>query len=492
MKTKARVPTRLAVGLAAVLLSAAPCASLSQASPGFPAIDVEQPQGWDDDLRMAEPEDLNADPHILEFSLEASISNLEIVPGKATPAWTYNGTVPGPLIRAQVGDRLIVHFTNALPEATTIHWHGVRVPNAMDGSPGITQDPIRPGTTFTYDFVLKDAGTYWYHPHLNSPAQVAAGLYGAIVVEDPAEPDFGDDLVLVVSDIAIAVDGSLEPANRGGAFGDLFGREGDVLLINGKIKPTLKVRTGKQQRWRVVNAAITRYVPLALRDHRWTRIGGDGGLLERPERIPRIVLTPGERADLLFTPVSDPGTQREFAWLPVDRGLGTITGRGRIPMMTIQTVDAPPVRPLEVPEHLRTIKSVDINGATEKRVELNITIGAPVNRMMNINGVAHESLIEARVGETQVWNVVNNSDFDHPFHIHGYFFQVLDDTRIPEWKDTVNVPSHKSLRLAITFDDRPGMWMVHCHILDHAEAGMMGHLRVIGHSADAASAHMHP
>jgi FtsP/CotA-like multicopper oxidase with cupredoxin domain len=112
--------------------------------------------------------------------------------------------------------------------------------------------------------------------------------------------------------------------------------------------------------------------------------------------------------------------------------------------------------------------------------------------MMNINGVAHESLIEARVGETQVWNVVNNSDFDHPFHIHGYFFQVLDDTRIPEWKDTVNVPSHKSLRLAITFDDRPGMWMVHCHILDHAEAGMMGHLRVIGHSADAASAHMHP
>ena len=93
--------------------------------------------------------------------------------------------------------------------------------------------------------------------------------------------------------------------------------------------------------------------------------------------------------------------------------------------------------------------------------------------------MAHDYMISARIGETHVWEVVNTTDFDHPFHLHGYFFQVLDDERVPEWKDTVNVPNHTSLKLAMVFDERPGMWMLHCHILDHAEVGMMGHLHVM-------------
>ncbi len=116
--------------------------------------------------------------------------------------WTYNGLVPGPMIRARVGDRVVVHFTNNLAEETTIHWHGLRVPAAMDGMPGHSQAPIQPGGTFDYDFVVPDASTFWYHPHMNAAVQEGNGLYGAFIVDDPAEPtDLGDEVVMVLSDI---------------------------------------------------------------------------------------------------------------------------------------------------------------------------------------------------------------------------------------------------------------------------------------------------
>ena len=125
---------------------------------------------------------------MLEIELEARVADVEILPGTTTPAWTYNGTVPGPMIRAKLGDRVIVHFKNSLPEATTIHWHGLRVPNDMDGAPGVTQPPIESGGEFRYEIELRDAGTYWYHPHTDSSTQVGRGLYGAFIVEDPADP----------------------------------------------------------------------------------------------------------------------------------------------------------------------------------------------------------------------------------------------------------------------------------------------------------------
>jgi FtsP/CotA-like multicopper oxidase with cupredoxin domain len=483
MAGELRLPRRLrlAFGAGVFLVShlLAP-ASAAQDSPPSSA-DVAQPERWDAELAIPGPEDLNPDPHVLEFNLEARIAELEILPGTATPAWTYNGQLPGPLIRAEVGDRLIVHFTNSLPEPTTVHWHGVRVPNAMDGAPGLTQEPIPPGGTFRYEFILEDAGTFWYHPHLNSPAQVARGLYGAIVVTDPGDPVgmAEDELVVVLSDIALDPDGSLRAADRGGSFGVLFGREGDIVLVNGRIAPTLRARAGKPQRWRVVNAAITRYFPISLRGHRWVRLGGDGGLAARAEELPRLVLAPGERADLVFTPAGDPGTEQQMSWLPVDRGFGTAVGRARVPMMTIATVDDPAVAPAALPTELRAIPPIDIGHADERTIELTIDLERPDTEMMGLNGVAHHFMLEARVGETQVWNIVNGTDFDHPFHLHGYFFQVQDEGRVPEWKDTVNVPAKTSLRLAVVFDERPGMWMIHCHILDHAEAGMMGHLHVM-------------
>jgi FtsP/CotA-like multicopper oxidase with cupredoxin domain len=453
---------------------------------------VAQPPGWDDELALKLAPDLDPDPTVLEVELEARIEELEIVPGTRTRAWTYNGSLPGPMIRAKVGDTIIVHFKNSLPEATSIHWHGLRVPNEMDGVPGLTQPRLEPGAEFRYEFVARDAGTYWYHPHQNSAAQVGWGLYGPLIVEDPADPEvFGDELVLVLSDISVDEAGQFLPADHGGEFGDLFGREGRVILVNGRVKPHLKVRAGKQQRWRVVNSARARYFSIQLRGHTLIKLGGDNGLAERSRALNRIVLVPGERADLVFTPSDAPGTSRAFEWIPTDRGFGSVYNRPREDIMHIDTATDPAVTPEPIPELLRPIEPIDV--ANAKEVTLDLTIATETMRdgkevVMGVNGIPYwkSKPLEARIGETQVWTIRNDTDFSHPFHLHGYFFQVLDE-RVAEWKDTVDVASRSSLRIAVRFDDRPGIWMYHCHILDHAESGMMGHLWV---AAEGEHAHM--
>ncbi len=477
-------------GVALALSAASLVAGCSpKDAPTLAAHEVSQPEGWDADLKLEVAKDLNPDPHIVEIDLEAKIAEVEILPGLKTKAWTYNGGVPGPMIVANVGDKLIVHFKNSLPEETTIHWHGLRVPNNMDGSPGLTQDPVPSGGEFRYEFTLPDAGTYWYHPHVNSSGQVGRGLYGPILIKDPKDPKaFGDDLVLVVSDMSLDSDGQLLAQDNGGKFGDLFGREGNILLVNGKVVPTLKVRKGKQQRWRIINASRARYFNVRLHNHRFMRLGGDNGLAERSEDVYSLLVTPSERADAVFTPANEPGTEDMMRWSPTDRGYGSMFNRAPEKMLRIVTVDEPPVTPEPIPTHLRDIEPIDITGAAERTMELTINLDNN-DVVMGINGVpyGHDKPFEATVGETQVWHVINHTVFAHPFHLHGYFFQVLDDTRVPEWKDTINVPVDAQVDLAVRFDDRPGMWMLHCHILDHAEVGMMGHLHVAPRPGDPSS-----
>jgi FtsP/CotA-like multicopper oxidase with cupredoxin domain len=433
---------------------------------------------------MPIPRDLNPAADVLEIEIEARVEEIELLPGTKTPAWTYNGTVPGPMIRAKLGDRVIVHFKNSLPEATTMHWHGLRVPNDMDGAPGVTQAAIESGAQFRYEFELTDSGTYWYHPHMDSSAQVGRGLYGAFIVEDPADPaSFGDDLVMLLSDISLNERGELLDADSGGNFGDLFGREGTVLLVNGKVLPTLKVRNGKQQRWRIINATRARYYNVRLRNHRFMRLGGDNGLAARSQDVYNLIVTPGERADAVFTPADPPGSRNVLRWVPTERGYGSTFNRSSEQMLIIETVADAPVTPEPIPAELRTIERLDVTAATHRTLDLTIDIASTVE--MGINGVPfwQAKPLEIALGDTEVWRLVNNTDFSHPFHLHGYFFQVQDDARVPEWKDTVNVPTKSELTIAVRFDDRPGTWMYHCHILDHAEAGMMGHLVVQDPSA---------
>jgi FtsP/CotA-like multicopper oxidase with cupredoxin domain len=211
----------LAVALAAGAASAQTAPSLA-------------PPGWDAGLKLPEAVDRNPDPSVVEIDLTARVADVEVAPGLRVKAWTYDGGLPGPLVRVSVGDRLVVHFTNQLPEPTTIHWHGVRVPIEMDGVPDISQPEVKTGETFTYDFIVRDAGLFWYHPHVMSAAQVGFGLYGALQVDDPGDGvGVADELTLVLSDIGFDKRGELEPADSGGPAGQVFGREGQYVLVNG-------------------------------------------------------------------------------------------------------------------------------------------------------------------------------------------------------------------------------------------------------------------
>ena len=207
-------------------------------------------------------------------------------------------------------------------------------------------------------------------------------------------------------------------------------------------------------------------------------------------KLARITIVPGERMDLVYTPEVEPDTTTHLRWLGYDRGFGTLVGRGPQDVMAIHSVVEPPVEPAQIPEVLREIVPIDTSHALARTLEMTISLEGRVE--MGFNGVPNwrAQPLVAHIGEKHVWTLVNNSAFDHPFHLHGYFFQVLDDKRVPEWKDTVNVPVKSSLRIAVSFDERPGLWMYHCHILDHAEVGMMGHLQVL--PADASPGSLAP
>src|SRR5688572_28974451 len=297
---------------------------LCVASPAVAAAQSLQPDGWDANLKLAEAADINPDPKIVEVVLEARVSPLEIVRGTRTDVWTYNGGLPGPLIRAHRGDRVIVRFSNSLPQSTTVHWHGVQVPIEMDGVPGASQPPVEPGGTFTYDFVVPDSGLFWYHPHVMSAAQVGFGLYGPLLVEDPDDTvKVADELVLVLSDIAMDDNGKLHSADSGGIVGALLGREGNHVLVNGRVRPTMTVREGALQRWRIVNAAKSRYFELVLGDGQpFELIGVDGGHMEYSLKRWTIVLGPGERADVLVAPRLN-GQSVTLITNPFNRGYGS-------------------------------------------------------------------------------------------------------------------------------------------------------------------------
>jgi len=443
-----------------------------------------QPVGWDSAVKLPEAIDINPDPHIVEINLEARLAPIEIKKGLRVDAWTYNGGLPGPLIRAQVGDRLIVHFSNTLPQPTTVHWHGVRVPIQMDGVPEISQPEVKSGGSFTYDFVVPDAGLFWYHPHVMSAAQVGFGLYGALLVEDPAERQtvgIVDQLVLVLSELAADEHGVFESPDSGGSLGMVFGREGNHVLVNGRVGSRLIVRAGAPQRWRIVNAAKSRYFSLDLDDSLFTRIGGDGGLQEYPETVDRVVLAPGERTDLIVTPNAAPGSELTFRTTLFNRGFGSVEARMPFDdLLTLAVAELPPVvTPARSPVR-RSIGPIDRSGATDVNIELTLAQRPDKSFEYGINGVPFSKgkSFTAKPGETQIWTVTNKTKWSHPFHLHGFFFQVLDDKGAPvrplAWKDTVNVPLEETVRLIVRFDDREGSWMFHCHILDHADGGLMG------------------
>jgi FtsP/CotA-like multicopper oxidase with cupredoxin domain len=415
---------------------------------------------------------------VVAIDLEARETDWELAPGRSIRGWGYNGQIPGPTIEARVGDVLEVRLTNRLPEPTTIHWHGLRVPAAMDGT-DMVQRAIAPGETFTYRFRLPDAGTFWYHPHSNETVQLEKGLYGALIVRAPDEPVLDGERILVLDDLKLDRKGRI--AKFGGLIQRHDGREGDVRLVNGKAEPELTIADGHIERWRIVNASSARYVRFSIGGKPFRILGTDGGLLEAPVTAAEVLLAPADRVDLAVGPFA------EGELLPVEALTyfrTTIRRRKTERFATLKVVTSAKPSTAVIPERIRTITPLVTGPVNPTRtVKLGVRMNLRRGVDFVINKEMHHRDAPVKVGELQVWDIVNETLMDHPFHLHGFFFQVLEVNGQPpawrSWEDVVNVPPRSTVRVAWLPDDRPGSWMYHCHILEHHAAGMMAHFDVV-------------
>jgi FtsP/CotA-like multicopper oxidase with cupredoxin domain len=394
---------------------------------------------------------------------------------------TYNGSVPGPLLEGHVGDRVIVHFTNHLSEPTSVHWHGVRVPADMDGSP-MAQDPVPPGGSFDYQFELLDAGTFWYHTHYDEPVQMEHGLYGPIIVHGDNEPTVDAAGVIMLDDLLLGTDGQIAP--EGDLLEQHSGREGNILLVNGRAGVTLPMRAGETQRWRIINAGSARFYRLGLAGHRFTVLGTDGGLLPKPYEADDVLIVPGQRLDVLVQGTGAPGSRTMLQNLPYDRGhgAGVVVAED---VMTVQYVPDRAATPLALPTSGPSITPLRADGITPKSLSFDEVLDESTQTIrFLINGQSYPNVpvIEAKVGTTEIWDLENLSEMDHPFHLHGFFFQILSQNGVaestPAWHDTVDLKGNETMRIAFQPEGRPGMWMYHCHILEHAANGMMAGFQV--------------
>jgi FtsP/CotA-like multicopper oxidase with cupredoxin domain len=405
---------------------------------------------------------------LVSVRLEAREAEWVFAPGQSVRGFGFNGDVPGPLIEANVGDTIQARLTNKLHQPTTIHWHGLRVPADMDGTEAV-QPPVEPGGSFDYEFVVPDAGTFWYHSHVNETEQLERGLYGALIVRGRDELTLDRGRVLLLDDLKLGPDGDVAP------FGDEHelheGREGDVRLVNGTQEPELEVAAGQIERWRIANTANTRFVRLSLGGRPFSLLGTDGGLLAAPIEATEVLLTPGERVDLAVGPFTE-GELLEIEALPYDRG----RGEPRRERFATLRVVAPAPSTAQIPDTLRRIDPLVVGDAEPEPTRT-------VSMKALMHGGPHQRDDPVPVGELQVWDLVNETSQDHPFHLHGFFFQIVkkngDPSPVLSWKDTTNVPRKEQVRIAWLPDDRPGEWMYHCHILEHHAMGMMAHFEVI-------------
>jgi bilirubin oxidase len=425
---------------------------------------------------------------VLETTLTAAPVDLELLPGRRTRVWSYNGAFPGPLLVASEGDRVRVRLVNQLPQQSTLHWHGMPVPPTQDGNP---MDPVAPGAARLYEFALPEgsAASYWYHPHPHGVTheQVFRGLAGAFIVQPRADPLAGlRDEALVFTDLRLDANAAIAP-NTQRDF--MLGREGDLLLVNGGLRPTLSLPTGTTLRLRLFNCTNARTLRLAFDGVPLTLVGTDGGLIETPvPGLPEVVLAVGERAEVIVRFTGD-STLRALSF---DRGamMGMAsTLRQPETLLRIRTEGAA-VAAVPVPATLRPVPALPAPALTQGfALGQGMMGGGGMGAgMFTINGRGFDmNRIDTRlpVDTVALWDVANPDGMDHPFHVHGTQFQVVETERsgvvMPApyraWKDTVNVRRGETVRLRIRQDMR-GLRMYHCHILEHEDQGMMGVLEV--------------
>jgi len=463
----------------------------------------------------------------LDIALKATAGEIPILPGDPTGVWQFQGQVLrgtrdslvrlersylGPIIRARRGQKVRIRFTNEIADQTIVHWHGLYVPAAMDGHPRLV---IPRGEGYVYEFEVRNrAGTYWYHPHPHglTGSQVYGGLAGLFLVSDDEEeaaglPSSSYDIPLVIQDRAFDKSNQLIYLS-GHHMEQMNGFLGDWIMVNGHPDFTLPVAT-RAYRLRLLNGSNSRIYRLAWKDNSpLTVIGTDGGLLEKPVQRRYVMLGPGERLELWadFSRYAV-GSATALVSLPFEggmmgggrRGRGYALANGEGFTVFKVRVNRPAKANLTLPQRLSTIKRYDpadaVNREDPKRFHLVMRHMAwTINgRTFRMEAVAPEERVA--MNTLEVWEFVNEGggmEMPHPIHLHGMQFQVLQRQGVLHegyvdegWKDTVLLMPGERVRLLVRFGDYPGLFLYHCHNLEHEDMGMMRNYLVEGKTAAA-------
>lgn len=430
------------------------------------------------------------------FALQVQRGSLELLPGLVTPTMGYNGNFLGPTIKVRNGQQFKMNVQNDLNEPTTVHWHGLHVPAEWDGGP---RQLIEGGGSWQPEFTIKQqAATLWYHPHAMglTGAQVYQGLAGLFIIEDEVTDKLNipktygvDDFPLVIQDRRFFKDGSFAYAQN--TMDIVHGVIGNHLLVNGSLWPNLEVPQG-MVRLRILNGSNSSIYRIGFRDDRtFYQIATDGGFQEQPVKLTSLFLSAGERAEILVDFAGD--SQGAKISLLVDQYAGN-----RFEAMQF-TVATAPSTSIAVPESLTTIDWLQENDSVKTRKFVMESMGGGRMGMMSggggrltING-KNMSIYrideQVKLGTTEIWEISNPSGMmmrlPHSMHLHDVQFQILErNGRAPSLeergrKDTVLIQPGETVRIIAKFEDYTGIYMYHCHLLEHEDNGMMGQFEVV-------------
>ncbi|NNH65530.1 multicopper oxidase family protein [Rhizobium laguerreae] len=425
-----------------------------------------------------------------------------------TAVWAYDGTVPGPLVRLRQGEPARLLVENRLDQETTVHWHGIRLPNAMDGVPGLTQPPIKSGESFVYEFTPPDAGTFWYHPHANSLEQLGRGLAGAVIVEEREPVAVDRDLLWLLADWRLKDTGEIAAGFGNRMEAAMSGRVGNTVTLNGQVSETEPVRAGERVRLRLVNGSLARIMALRFEGHSPVVVAIDGQPCD-PHELDgsRILLGPAMRIDVVLDKQGEPGRRYDVTDDFYD-GLSyrlTQLAYDQQPPLRERPLDASldlPRNPLPEPDfgtserHDLTLQGGMMGGGMMAGMG-GMTGGGMMQGMtgmgggpawaingMSMTGDGHSGMEPALTfqrGRSVVLILRNQTAWWHPMHLHGHSMRVLSRNGAPvahrQWQDTVLMAPKDVVEVALVADN-PGDWMLHCHVMDHQMTGMMTVLRV--------------